>query len=137
MLVRDGMSTDVLTVGPAHTLREAARLMRARRVGSAIVLDGDAALPGILTERDILDSLAAGEDPDVERVADHLTADLVVGEPDWTLLQAARTLVRRNWRHLVVSEGPHVVGVLSVRDVVDMWVAEQEDEQPAPAAAPA
>lgn len=137
MLVRDGMSTDVVTVGPAHTLREAARIMKARRVGSAVVLDNDAAHPGILTERDILDSLAAGEDPDRERVGDHLTGDLVVGAPDWTLLQAAHTLVRRNWRHLVVCEGNAVVGVLSVRDVVHMWVAEQDPQRPTAAAAPA
>ncbi|MEU9778568.1 CBS domain-containing protein, partial [Streptomyces sp. NPDC047968] len=58
MLVRDAMSTVVLTIGPAHTLRQAARLMAARRVGAAVVLDGDSGL-GILTERDILNAVAS------------------------------------------------------------------------------
>ena len=70
MHVRDGMTTLVLTVGPGHTLREAARLMAQRGVGAAVVLDPDAPGPVILTERDILVSIGAGEDPDVERVGD-------------------------------------------------------------------
>ena len=122
MLVREGMSTDVVTIGPAHTLRQAAKLMSERRVGSAVVLDGDHDHPGILTERDILASLAAGQDPDQEKVADHVTGEIVVGKPDWTVHHAAETLVSRSWRHLVVCEGSDVVGILSVRDVVKMWV---------------
>ena len=52
MLVRDGMSSVVLSIGPAHTLREASRLMAKRRVGSAVVVDPDTFGIGILTERD-------------------------------------------------------------------------------------
>ena len=77
MRVRDGMSQVVLTVGPGHTLRQAARKMAEQGVGAAVVLDPDAPGPGILTERDVLRSVAAGEDPDTETVADHLTADLL------------------------------------------------------------
>src|SRR5204862_6593024 len=67
MRVRDGMSRLVLTVGPGHTLRDAARLMRERGIGSAVVLDPEQPGPGILTERDVLTSVGAGEDPDTER----------------------------------------------------------------------
>ena len=63
MLVRDAMSTVVLTIGPAHTLRQAAALMSARRVGAAVVLDPDTSGLGILTERDILNSVGAGPGP--------------------------------------------------------------------------
>ena len=51
--------------------------MSQRGVGAAVVLDPEAPGPGILTERDVLKSLGAGEDPDSELVADHLTTDLV------------------------------------------------------------
>src|SRR5947209_13740595 len=85
MLVSDAMSTDVLTIGPTHTLREAAQRMSARKVGAAVVLDGDQDQPGILTERDILDAIAQGQDVDVERVHAHLTSDIVVAAPDWPL----------------------------------------------------
>jgi CBS domain-containing protein len=83
MQVRDGMSGMVLTVGPGHSLREAARLMADRKVGAAVVLDPEQPGPGIVTERDILYSLGDGQDPDSERVADHLTSDLVFASPEW------------------------------------------------------
>jgi CBS domain-containing protein len=121
MQVRDGMSTMVLSVGPGHSLREAARLMADRRVGAAVVLDPDGQGPGILTERDLMDSVAAGQDPDAERVADHLTADVVFAAPDWSLEEAAVAMVRGGFRHLVVTDGGEIVGILSVRDVVRCW----------------
>jgi CBS domain-containing protein len=121
MQVSDGMSTVVLTIGPAHTLREASRHMAQRRVGAAVVIDPDTEGIGILTERDILVAIGAGQDPDVETCADHLTGDLVYAAPEWTLDQAAEAMVRGGFRHLVVVEGHEVVGILSVRDIVRVW----------------
>jgi len=121
MNVRDGMTHMVLTVGPAHTLREASRQMSARRVGAAVVTDPEHAGIGILTERDILDSVGAGQDPDTEVVADHRTTDVVFASPDWTLEKAASVMVRGNFRHLVVIEDNDVIGLLSMRDIVRCW----------------
>jgi CBS domain-containing protein len=121
MQVHDGMSTVVLTVGPGHTLREAARLMGDRRVGAAVVLDPDGAGPGILTERDILLSIGRGENPDEELVGDHLTSDIVFAAPDWSLEEAAVAMVDGGFRHLIVTDGGEIAGVLSVRDVVRVW----------------
>src|SRR5437763_10185235 len=121
MQVREGMSEVVLTVGPGHTLREAASAMSARRVGAAVVLDPEAPGPGVITERDILQSVAAGEDPDKERVADHLTSALTFASPDWSLEQAAVAMVRGGFRHLVVVDGGELVGMLSMRDIVRCW----------------
>ena len=81
MQVRDGMSTMVLTVGPNHTLRQAAHAMADRRVGAAVVMDPEAPGLGILTERDILLSIGEGQDPDAEIVANHLTSELVFAAP--------------------------------------------------------
>ena len=121
MQVREGMSRVVLTVGPGHTLREAARQMAQRGLGAAVVMDPDAAGPGIITERDLLESVGAGQDPDSERVADHLTSDLVYASPDWSLEEAASAMVRGGFRHLVVVEGGEIAGVLSMRDIVRCW----------------
>ena len=121
MLVRDVMTPTVLTVGPAHTLRQVAAQMSARKVGAAVVLDPDADGPGILTERDVLEAVATGQDPDRELAADHLTPDAVVGEPDWDLDQAARAMLAGSFRHLVICDSDDVVGVLSVRDIVRAW----------------
>jgi CBS domain-containing protein len=115
------MTKVVLTVGPGHTLREAARLMADRRVGAAVVLDPDSPGPGILTERDVLDAVGAGQDVDAERVADHLTADIVFAAPGWSLEEAAVAMVRGGFRHLVVTDAGEVAGLLSMRDVVRVW----------------
>lgn len=121
MKVRDGMTRLVLTLGPAHTLREAARMMSARRVGAAVVIDSENAGIGILTERDILDSISAGQDPDTEVAAQHRTEHVVFATPDWTLQRAAETMVQAGFRHLVVVEGNEVTGLLSMRDIVRCW----------------
>jgi CBS domain-containing protein len=121
MLVRDAMSTVVLTIGPAHTLRQAAQLMSARRVGAAIVLDPDTYGLGILTERDILNAIGAGLDPDQEYVHAHTTTDVVFAAPRWTLDEAAATMLRGGFRHLIVLEGQEPAGVVSVRDIVRCW----------------
>ena len=121
MQVRNGMSQMVLTVGPGHTLRQAAAAMARRNVGAAVVLDPEAPGLGILTERDILHSIGEGQDPDTERVADHLTSDLVFAAPDWSLEQGAAAMVRGGFRHLIVIDGGEATGVLSVRDIVRCW----------------
>ena len=121
--VRDGMSEVVLTLGPGHTLRQAAQLMDQRRVGAAVVMDPELPGPGILTERDVLRAVGRGQDPEVETVADHLTSDVVFAAPDWGLDQAAQAMVDGGFRHLIVTEGGEVRGVLSVRDVVRVWTA--------------
>jgi CBS domain-containing protein len=121
MQVRDGMSSVVLSVGPGHSLREAAKLMADRKVGAAVVQDPEAQGVGIFTERDLLESLGAGQDPDNERVADHLTASLVYAAPEWSLEEAAVAMIRGSFRHLVVLEGGEVVGVVSMRDIVRCW----------------
>ncbi|MFD3451603.1 cyclic nucleotide-binding/CBS domain-containing protein [Streptomyces sp. NPDC058691] len=121
MLVREAMSTVVLTIGPAHTLRQAARLMSARKVGAAVVLDPDTCGLGILTERDILNAVGAGLSPDSELAAAHTTTDVVFAAPQWTLEEAAAAMVRGGFRHLVVMEDRNAVGMVSVRDIVRCW----------------
>jgi len=125
MLVRDAMTKVVLTVGPEHTLRQTARLMSARRVGSAIVVDPDGSGTGIITERDILYAIGAGLDPDVARTGDHLTWDVVYASAEWTVAEAASAMVRGGFRHLVVMDGSDVLGVISVRDVLRVWAQER------------
>jgi CBS domain-containing protein len=124
------MSHQVLTIGPAHTLRQAARMMSARRIGAAVVIDPEQAGVGIVTERDLLDSIAAGEDPDAEMVAQHRTEDLVYASPDWTLEEAASAMIRGGFRHLVVVEGHDVAGLLSMRDIVRCWTSVDTPAQP-------
>ena len=121
MRVSEGMSSVVLTVGPDHCLRDAARQMAKRGVGAAVVLDPEQPGPGIITERDILIALGEGQDPDTEKVCEHLSENLTFAAPDWSLERAAEEMVRGGFRHLVVIDGGETVGVLSMRDIVRCW----------------
>jgi CBS domain-containing protein len=133
MQVRKGMSDVVLTVNPGHSLRDAAKAMAERKVGAAVVMDPDAPGPGIVTERDLLESVARGQDPNSERVADHLSANLTFASPEWSLERAAEAMVRGNFRHLVVIDGGEIEGILSMRDIVRCWVTEgATSEMPGP-----
>jgi CBS domain-containing protein len=130
------MSEVVLTVGPGHTLREAATAMSGRRVGAAVVVDPEEPGPGVITERDILESVGAGEDPDEQLVADHLTSNLTFASPEWSLEHAAVAMVRGGFRHLVVVDGGELVGMLSMRDIVRVWTEDgATSEVPAEASA--
>jgi CBS domain-containing protein len=124
------MSTVILTVGPAHTLRQAATLMSARRTGAAVVLDPDSGGIGVLTERDILNSVGLGQNPDTERTHAHTTTDVVFAAPTWSLQEAAQAMTRGGFRHLIVLDRGEVAGIVSVRDIIRCWL-------PARAPAPA
>ena len=124
MQVRDGMSKVVLTVNPGHSLRDAARAMAERGVGAAIVIDPEQPGPGILTERDVLIAIGKGQNPDTERVADHLSANVTFASPEWSLENAAEAMVNGNFRHLVVADGGELVGIVSMRDIVRCWVSD-------------
>jgi CBS domain-containing protein len=122
MEVRSGMSTTVLTVSPGVTLHDAAAAMAERKVGAAVVIDPEQPGPGIITERDVLQSIGTGQDPYKELVRDHLSAELTFASPEWSLERAAEAMVRGGFRHLVVVDGGKMVGVLSMRDIVRCWV---------------
>jgi signal-transduction protein with cAMP-binding, CBS, and nucleotidyltransferase domain len=124
MQVKQGMSPVVLTVGRGHTLREAAAKMVEKKTGAAIVIDEELPAPGIITERDLLQSVGSDQDPDSERVADHMSDSVISAAPDWSLERAAAEMSRRGIRHLVVYDGPEMVGVLSMRDIVRVWTSE-------------
>jgi CBS domain-containing protein len=124
MEVREGMSSLVLTLGPSHTLREAAARMVEKGVGAAVVIDEESPAPRIVSERDILNSVGNGEDPDTESVGDHMSDTLIAAAPDWSLERAAMEMAKRHIRHLVVVESGELVGILSMRDIVRVWTSE-------------
>ena len=124
MEVRDGMSRIVLTLGPGHTLREAARMMSEKEVGAAVVLDEEAPGPRIISERDVLRSLGAGEDPDTELVGAHMSGNVITASPEWSLERAASEMAQRKIRHLVIVDGGELAGVLSMRDIMRVWTSD-------------
>jgi CBS domain-containing protein len=119
--VRDAMTEHVLTITPGRSLRDAARFMMEHKVGAAVIMDPEAAGPGIVTERDLIYSIGSGEDPDSELVGDHLTSRATFADADWGLEDAADAMANGGFRHLVVVENGEVIGIISMRDIMQVW----------------
>ena len=125
MKVEDGMSAQVLSIGPgSHAAGGGPDRSAARRVGAAVVVDPRRRRGRrSLTERDILRSVAVGENPDTEMPASTARRTSISAARNWTMEAAAAAMVRGGFRHLVVVEGQDVVGLLSMRDIIRCWSA--------------
>jgi CBS domain-containing protein len=110
------MSRNLLTTEPGERLQEAAHRMVERRVGAILVLDGSR-LAGILTERDVLRAVGTGYDP-ATLVSDWMTKSPETIAPDDTIDDALGLMDHGGFRHLPVTEGGDVVGMLSIRDLM-------------------
>jgi len=99
-------------------------MMTEKGVGAAVVIDEEAPGPRVISERDVLVSVGRGEEPDEERVADHMSGSIITASPEWSLERAAAEMAGRKIRHLVVVENGELVGVLSMRDVMRVWTSD-------------
>jgi CBS domain-containing protein len=125
MQVADIMHTDVKTAEAEDTFADVAKVMRSNGISSVVVLDSDGRLAGIVTERDIVNLVAAGGDPQTVHVAHGMTRrHLTTCEPKDDISEAADRMVSLNIRHLPVVERDKVVGIVSIRDLT-RWAAEE------------
>jgi CBS domain-containing protein len=116
--LRDFMtSEDVLTIPADTTLGQAARLMRARNVGAAVVMDGER-IAGIFTERDLLRAIADSRHPDQGQVQSYMTPDPITLPPDHAPSEAAQIMSERRFRHIPVVEDDRLIGIVSIRDLM-------------------
>ena len=114
------MSRDLLTAAPDERLQDAAKRMVGRRVGAILVLEGER-LAGILTERDVLRAVGNGLDPDA-LVSQWMTRGPETVEPPATAEEALALMHQGGFRHLPVTDGDRLVGIVSVRDVLRVGV---------------
>lgn len=125
MRVAEAMTRDFLTARAEEELGEVAQRMVERGVGSVVVEpDSPGSAPGLLSERDIVEVVGAGNDPRRARVGDHLTLEATSAAPDWPLERAAEAMDRGGFRHLVVVDGD-TVGVVSILDIMRSWTSER------------
>jgi CBS domain-containing protein len=116
MKVREAMTQVLLTAPEATTIGEVASLMAQRRVGSALVLDGERLL-GIFTERDIVKALSQDSLAVRQPIGHWMTREPQTVGPDATVEEALQMMVAGHFRHLPVMDAGRLVGVLSMRDL--------------------
>jgi CBS domain-containing protein len=119
---------EVFHVRADHSVREAARYMTDRRVGAVAVLDGTR-LVGILSERDVMGRVVALQlDADRTRVGDIMTKDLVVAQSGDSHEEGLRKMKQAGCRHLPVVDGERLVGMVSLRDLLQIDLSEKDEE---------
>jgi CBS domain-containing protein len=112
------MSTDVLTVLHTATLGEVARTMRARNVGSAVVVDEEERVVGVISERDLVESVARSRNPDVGTAQTSMRHEFTIIPPDTPIPDAVELMRVQGVRHLPVGTDGRVDGIVSIRDLL-------------------
>ena len=111
-----------------QSVRDAARYMTERRIGAVAVLDGTR-LAGILSERDIMGRVVARRlDPDATKVGDVMTRELIVAEVKESHEDGVRKMKQAGCRHLPVVDAGNLVGMVSLRDLLQVDLTEKDEE---------
>lgn len=126
--IGDLVGAAVATVRPTATLLDAADALASEGLGLLVVVDGGG-VRGVLSERDIVAAIAERTDLSVGRVRDHASTDLVQLEEDATVLRAAAQMAIAEVRHVVVTRRDEVIGVVSVRGVLQALLTEHAEAQ--------
>ena len=121
-------SKTVVTISPDATVLEAAKLMHSKHIGCLVVTD-DSRPTGILTDRDIVLKLVAGEKrPGETAVKNIMTANPTMVNVNYDVLDAVRLMRNRGVRRLpVIDEHRHLLGIITLDDVLTAFGAELGD----------
>jgi CBS domain-containing protein len=118
--VRAAMTSPVVVVHPEVTLRAAAEVLRRNDIGTVAVV-GPHGLVAVFSERDLVRAVADGANPDAARVRDAMSGAPRPVDPESPLWAAAMLMLQVGVRHLPVTEGHRVVGMLSIRDALAVF----------------
>jgi CBS domain-containing protein len=119
------IGSPVATISPTATLREAADALAADQVGLLVVVS-PRGVHGVLSERDLVVAITDDVDLELARVRDHASAEIIGVEEDATVVDAAAAMAAGEVRHLAVTRQGAVTGVISIRDVVNVLLEQQE-----------
>lgn len=120
--------SDVVTIRPTQTIREALTLLVGARIGALLVIDAPGKVVGLVSERDIIRAAAQDEtlfDLPVSRI---MTQDVIVAQPGDDLKAVEKTMTERRFRHLPILDRGELVGIVSIGDVVKAALDEYEGE---------
>ncbi|PQA88920.1 CBS domain-containing protein [Hyphococcus luteus] len=121
--------TDIFAVRPDDSIAEAVGVLNDKNIGAVVVRDGDGGVVGILSERDVVRRLGKhGANAMTMRVSECMTEDLHTCEAETSVDELMTMMTERRVRHLPVTNGGHVVGVVSIGDVVKRKIEEAEQE---------
>ena len=124
----DSKGREIISIVEDASVFDAIKLMAERSIGSLLVMDGDA-LKGIVTERDYARKvIIKGRASETTPVADIMTTDLITASPDQTVSECMTLMTRKRIRHLPVIIDDKVAGIISIGDLVEAIISDQQEE---------
>ena len=124
----DAKGTEVISIGPDASVFDAIKLMADKAVGSLLVMEGDD-LKGIVTERDYARKvIIKGRASDSTAVGEIMTADVFTATTDQTVNQCMAVMTEKRIRHLPVVADGGVIGLISIGDLVQAIISDQQEE---------
>jgi CBS domain-containing protein len=123
----DSKGRDVISVAPDLSVFDAIKLMADKLVGSLVVMDGEQ-LRGIVTERDYARKvIIKGRSSESTRVSEIMSTDVLTTSSSQTVNQCMELMTERRIRHLPVMEDDRVIGMISIGDLVQAIIADQQE----------
>lgn len=124
----DSKGHDVISVAPDLSVFDAIKLMADRSVGSLLVMN-DEELRGIVTERDYARKvIIKGRSSETTRVSEIMSTEVLTTSSSQTVNQCMELMTERRIRHLPVVEDNRVIGMISIGDLVQAIIADQQEE---------
>lgn len=116
---------ELITVGPDASIVEAARLMSLWNVGALLVLDEQGQMIGLVSERDFVREVSVGEPLADRTVDDVMQREVRLVPADLSTEECMALMTHLRLRHLPVTDGERVLGIISVGDLIRDVVGEQ------------
>ncbi len=124
----DSKGSEIISIAVDASVFDAIRLMADEAVGSLLVMDGDE-LQGIVTERDYARKvILKGRSSESTEVGEIMTVNVVTATTDQTVPACMSVMTERRIRHLPVVDDGRVVGMISIGDLVQAIIADQQEE---------
>ena len=119
----------VFTIKPSETVATLSQLLRDRRIGAAIVSSDGEAIDGVISERDVAYGLSIHKaDLHTLPISALMTETVITCSPNDNIAQVASTMLSRNIRHLPVNDDNRLVGMVSIRDVLNLRLDQLQRE---------
>jgi len=124
----DRKGGEIISIAPDASVLDAIRLMAERAIGSLLVMEGSA-LKGIVTERDYARKvIVKGRSSNSTQVGEIMTEKVFTASPDSTVNHCMNAMSDKKIRHLPVTVGDKVVGMISIGDLVQAIIEDQKEE---------
>jgi CBS domain-containing protein len=120
---------NVITISPDATVGELVTLLNSNNIGAVVVSEGNLAVNGIVSERDVVRSMGKGVDPLVAQVRDIMTANVRTAGPRESVHDLMRLMTEHRIRHVPVVIDDELHGIVSIGDVVKSRINELEFER--------